>query len=94
MSLSTNQNIELSSVKFQFTQDGNTLGTTEDIESLEICLEYQLDTKAGPFFVLKSTTGWSIDEKEELIKLIDYCKSCHNSFLIKYNQKDISPLDY
>lgn len=54
-----------------FIQDGNTMGTTEEIEQITICLEFQLPEKySKPFFVIK-TNGWSFDgigELEELVK--------------------------
>jgi hypothetical protein len=53
---------------FEFIQDGNTNGTTEDIESLIIeCENIDAD---GCFYVLK-TNGWSIDEPEEIKSLIE-----------------------
>ena len=60
---------ELSRVTARFVQDGNTMGTTEDVESLEIALEYQLSEDDGPFFVIR-TEGWSIDEPSDIAKLI------------------------
>ena len=45
---------------FEFTQQGNSNGTTQEIETLSIDCE-----SAGTaefFFVLKSDSGWSIDD--------------------------------
>ena len=53
-------------------QEGNTMGTTSEFETLEIRLDYQLPEKgAGDdgFFVLKST-GWSIDGPDELAQVL------------------------
>jgi len=58
----------------KFIQDGNTLGTTEEYESITIEAEYQLPSNSkdseGPFFVLK-TEGWSIDNVADIKELID-----------------------
>lgn len=53
---------------FEFIQDGNSDGTTEDIESLTIECE-GLDA-LGCYYVLK-TEGWSIDSPDEIKELID-----------------------
>jgi hypothetical protein len=55
-----------------FTQEGNTLGTTDGIEELEITLDSQeaLDEPGSSFIVLKTTTGWSIDSVDELNALV------------------------
>jgi hypothetical protein len=66
---------ELSQAKFVFTQDGNTLGTTDDTEILEIHIETQGD---DPFVVLKTETGWSIDSMDELNALAERCKAVFN----------------
>ena len=58
----------LASVKVTFTQDGNTLGTTDEIEILEIRLESQLPGEEF-FYVLRTETGWSFDDPDELGKL-------------------------
>lgn len=56
----------------QFTQEGNTLGTTDNIEEISISLETQLPGEE-PFIVIKTTTGWSFDNIEELTDLIKKC---------------------
>ena len=61
---------EIMNVKCTFTQEGNTLGTTEEYEELEISLEFQLSEKQGPFYVIK-TDGWSFDDISELKEMID-----------------------
>ena len=55
----------------EFYQDGNTLGSTEEVEALEIRAEYQMPEPGEGkdcFFVLK-TKGWSVDNVEEIGKL-------------------------
>jgi hypothetical protein len=66
----------LHSAKFVFSQEGNTCGTTEEYEELEIELDAP-STIDGPddcFFVIRTTTGWSMDSLDELKELIDKCK--------------------
>lgn len=66
----------LHTAKFTFAQDGNTNGTTDDCEELEI----EFDAPAaidGPddcFIVIRTRTGWSMDSLDELKELIDKCK--------------------
>lgn len=60
------------SLTAMFCQDGNTVGTTDEYERLEISLVTQLPGMR-PFFVLKSETGWSFDSVADLKKLIDQC---------------------
>ena len=60
---------EISSVKVVFNQEGNTLGTTSEYESIEVSLEFQLSEKEGPFFVIK-TEGWSFDDIQDIDKLV------------------------
>jgi hypothetical protein len=61
-----------------FSQEGNTLGTTEEFEDLIIAMEYQNPpdpgTEGDGFFTLKTDTGWSIDSVEEISKLIESVK--------------------
>ena len=64
---------QLSSASYTFTQDGNMVGSTSDLEELTICLETQLPGDP-PFFVLRTSTGWSIDSIDELAALIERCK--------------------
>jgi hypothetical protein len=54
---------------FEFIQDGNTNGSTSDIESLVI--ECEGVDASGCFYVLKSDTGWSINEPDDLKELIE-----------------------
>ena len=53
---------------FEFIQDGNTDGTTEDIES--IIIECEGMDALGCYYVLK-TDGWSINNTDELKELIE-----------------------
>ena len=63
---------ELYGASFKFSQEGNTLGTTEEVEGLELRLEFQLGEKYqdGAFYVIK-TDGWSFDNLDEIQALIN-----------------------
>jgi hypothetical protein len=66
----------LHSVIFKFSQEGNTNGTTDDYEELDIELDAPA-TITGPddcFIVIRTTTGWSMNSLDELQELIDRCK--------------------
>jgi len=54
----------ISSFQFTFTQDGNTLGTTKEFETITIKTEYQIPGEY-PFFVIE-TEGWSVDSVKDL----------------------------
>ena len=58
---------------FEFSQEGNTNGTTSEHEDLTISCESSLgiDYEGGCFYVLKSESGWSIDNVNDLQELFD-----------------------
>jgi hypothetical protein len=62
--------IRLSQANVQFTQDGNTLGSTDDTEILDISFENQLPGDET-FMVLRSTTGWSINDASDLTNILE-----------------------
>ena len=67
----------LTEVKFTFIQDGNTNGTTENDESLEVTMESvigSLDEEKG-FYVLRTTTGWSINDINDLELIFNQMKN-------------------
>jgi hypothetical protein len=68
---------KLESASFTFIQDGNGLGTTDTMEQLTIeCnSDFGIDESEGCFYVLKTETGWSIDDVKELEELINRCNS-------------------
>jgi len=53
----------------RFTQEGNTDGSTADHEILEITM--QAVPGGGDFYVLRTKTGWSFDEIEELVAVLE-----------------------
>ena len=72
---------DLSRVKFHYVQDGNTNGSTEEIEELIIEMEapIYITKEEGAFIVIKTKTGWSIDSPEELNSIL---KDCYEATLI------------
>ena len=68
--MSKNFKIRLSEAKIQLVQDGNTLGTTDETEVLDISFENQLPGDET-FMVIRSTTGWSINEASDLSKILE-----------------------
>ena len=53
-----------------YSQEGNTLGTTDTSEDLIVCLEFPCLDEEEPFVVIK-TDGWSMDNASEITALID-----------------------
>lgn len=75
--------IALDNVVFTFSQEGNCNGTThmEDYggyEELTITVESVTDslTNDSGFLVLRSPTGWSINDAEDLSALLSYVTNC------------------
>lgn len=67
------------------TQDGNTLGTTSDVESLTIAVETQLPGEM-PFFVIK-TDGWSFNKLGELVPLLAPMQDLFKAFGGKWGRQ-------
>ena len=67
---------KLEQVVYTFTQEGNTNGTTQEYEELEITEESVLGclTEEKGFYVIR-TEGWSIDNEEEIIELFKTAKN-------------------
>ena len=62
----------LNKITYVFTQEGNTDGTTEDVEELIVEVEGVFDiVKDGGYFVLRTSTGWSIDDPNDLNYIFD-----------------------
>lgn len=65
----------LCKITYEFYQDGNTDGTTAETEELIIEVESIGDIeKNGGYFVLKTPTGWSIEDSDELVDIIKRVK--------------------
>jgi hypothetical protein len=56
---------------FEFYQEGNTDGTTDETEEIKIECMGIGDLKEGCYYVLRTQTGWSIDGPEELKQLLE-----------------------
>lgn len=81
------QGITFDRAFFSFVQDGNTLGTTEEAEVLQISLETQLPGDT-PFVVIKSETGWSVDDMSELTKIVDKCLGYYKDMITIAGEKN------
>jgi len=62
--------IEITRIIVELEQEGNTDGTTEEYEKFNIIFEYPLRPQDGHYMVIKSNTGWSINDTDELEKTI------------------------
>jgi hypothetical protein len=63
----------LENCSFTFVQEGNYNGTTDKYEELTIECESSLgiDNDGGCYYVLKTETGWSINNVNDLQELLD-----------------------
>ena len=68
-----NDNVKLVSAYFKFEQDGNCMGSTDEVERLIISCEseFGIDSDGDCFFVLKTDTGWSVDSPKEITALLE-----------------------
>jgi hypothetical protein len=62
--------IRLSEAKIQLVQAGNTLGTTDETEILDISFENQLPGEET-FMVLRTSTGWSMNSASDLTQILE-----------------------
>lgn len=61
----------LARMELEFFQDGNTMGTTGDVETLRVQFETQVPGEE-PFLVLRSD-GWSVDGPAEFLTFLEVC---------------------
>ena len=55
-------------ITYEFYQEGNTDGTTAETEELIVEVESIGDIEQdGVYFVLKTSTGWSVNDSDELV---------------------------
>lgn len=75
----------LEKITYTFMQEGNTLGTTCDEEELIVNVETQLSgiEEDDGFLVIKTETGWSINDVEELT---DMLKLVRNGVALKLSK--------
>ena len=78
---------EITKISVDFVQDGNTLGTTDEFESLTLDIQFQLG-EDGPFYVLTTNTGWSFDRPEELQKLVNVATAPLQEIKSIFNEKE------
>lgn len=62
----------LNKITYNFTQEGNTDGTTNEFEELIVEVEGPVGSilEEGGYLVLRTPTGWSINNLEELTDLL------------------------
>jgi len=63
----------LDRIVYSFSQEGNTLGTTDEVEELTITVEAPLGDirNDGGFLVIQTSTGWSINEPHDLLDILN-----------------------
>ena len=62
-------------ITYEFYQEGNNDGTTVETEELIVEVESIGDIEEdGGYFVLRTPTGWSINDSDELIDIIKRVK--------------------
>ena len=62
-------------ITYEFYQEGNNDGTTAETEELIVEVESIGDIEEdGGYFVLKTPTGWSINDSDELVDIIKRVK--------------------
>lgn len=66
------EQIWLNKIIYTFSQEGNTNGTTADYEELIVEVECPIGSivEKGGYLVLRTSTGWSINDSEELMELL------------------------
>ena len=64
---------KLEKCSFTFMQEGNSNETTDEVEELVVECQSSLgiDNDEGCYYVLKTSTGWSIDNVNDLQNLFD-----------------------
>lgn len=62
----------LNKITYEFSQEGNYNGTTAEDEVLIVEVEsaHSSISKDGGFLTLRTSTGWSINNSEELLELL------------------------
>lgn len=70
----------LSKVTYEFYQEGNTDGTTSECEELNVEIQSCTGclTKEGGYFVLRTPTGWSVNDIDELQDIFNFVKQSLN----------------
>jgi len=61
----------LHKASFEFYQEGNSDGTTDETEEIKVECMGIGDLKEGCYYVIRTQTGWSIDSPEEMKQLLE-----------------------
>lgn len=63
----------LNKISYYFSQEGNTSGTTSEDEELIVEVEGPVGSieREGGFLVIRSSTGWSINDADELMEILN-----------------------
>ena len=64
----------LNKASLEFYQEGNCLGSTSETEEIIIDLEGDDVGNGNFFYTIKTPTGWSIDDTDEFIDLMNRVK--------------------
>ena len=66
----------LEEVTYRFTKEGNTNGSTAEIEELIITVESVTEAvnDGGGFMTIKTSTGWSIEDPQDFMELLEIVK--------------------
>lgn len=67
----------LEKIIYSFYQEGNSDGTTEETEELTVEVMGPLGSiiEEGGYLVIRTTTGWSINNPSELMDLLEHIKT-------------------
>jgi len=67
----------LSKIVYTFAQEGNTDGTTSETEELIVTVDsgHGGIEKEGGYLVLRTDTGWSINDAKEMAELLSYIEN-------------------
>ena len=68
----------LSKASLEFYQEGNCLGSTSETEEIIIDLEGDDVDNGNFFYTIKTPTGWSIDNSDEFVELMNRVKQIIN----------------
>ncbi len=66
------ERLYLDEIKYNFSQEGNTNGTTNENEELTVTIESCLGSieKEGGFLTIRTSTGWSVNDSSEFLEML------------------------
>jgi len=80
--------ISVSSVVIELCQNGNTNGSTQDVEDMKIRFESPTFIDEEGSFMVITTTGWSVDSGAEMGKILDKLTTVVNGLHGLLNAKE------